>query len=522
MFKATRRFASKLLTNTSGNATMMVAIGIPALIGASGLAVDFSQWYMWKRELQYAVDQAAVAGAFARSGTDTQNIYSARALQEYNANLSVIDSIASTPTITLSDYDGGTDNLVTVVAEATDRLPFSSFLTGRSTTVKTSAKATFVSEGTWTSCLIALDASASKAVWFNGGPDVNAGCGVAAISNASNAVEVSGGSGSLSLGWVIAAGGVDNYFDNISGTIVVENATNLYDPFAGLTPPTNSTPRTVDCSSSPSSYTTVSNVTVTITEYYYEGPKKNNMSLVGSSQISSNTTSQTGSGNSSTQVGDTTTTTSTNEGRASKSGGTWYRTDTVTETTETVTAVSQSGGGSAQLQPGTYSDFDVSGLTCDMAPGIYVIDGGTLNTQGGSLTGNGVMFVLKNGAGIKINGGGNINISAMSMNELISEGISSANAEKLEGMLIFEDPNSSGNSKNKINGNASTFLNGTIYLPNSPIVVLGTAGVTSRCLMIAANTIKIGGTADLSTFCPPGLTHETEVATGSDSVRLVA
>ena len=71
MLASIRRKLSQLKANTSGNATLLVALGMPVLIGGSGLAVDTAEWYMWKRELQFAVDQAALAGAWARSDSDT-------------------------------------------------------------------------------------------------------------------------------------------------------------------------------------------------------------------------------------------------------------------------------------------------------------------------------------------------------------------------------------------------------------------------------------------------------------------
>jgi hypothetical protein len=172
--------------------------------------------------------------------------------------------------------------------------------------------------------------------------------------------------------------------------------------------------------------------------------------------------------------------------------------------------------------PGTYTAFD---LSCDttLAGGVYVIDGGTLKVNASySLTGNGVMFVLKNGADIQINGGSTINLSAMSVNELISVGVASDAAEKLAGMLIFEHPDSAGSDRAKINGNASTSLNGTIYMPNSTVEILGSAAGTSACLMIAAGSIQIGGSADLSSFCPPGEEIDTFSVNGGTRVRLVA
>ena len=171
--------------------------------------------------------------------------------------------------------------------------------------------------------------------------------------------------------------------------------------------------------------------------------------------------------------------------------------------------------------PGTYADFD---LSCDttLAGGVYVIDGGTLRVNASySLTGNGVMFVLENGADIAINGGAAINLSAMTVNELIATGLSSAAAQELEGMLIFEHPNSPGSSRSRINGNAATSLNGTIYMPNSEVEILGSAAGTSACLMIAAGSIQIGGSADLSSFCPPGDTIDTFSVNGGTRVRLV-
>src|SRR5258706_8510246 len=135
LFTRIRRAIGSLCANKSGNAALLVAIALPVLIGGSGLAVDTAQWYMWKRELQFAVDQAALAGAWARSDSSTLASYQTRATQEYNANLQVIKSYASTPTISLANYAGGASNSVIVSATATRRLPFSSMLTGASVTV---------------------------------------------------------------------------------------------------------------------------------------------------------------------------------------------------------------------------------------------------------------------------------------------------------------------------------------------------------------------------------------------------
>ena len=107
MLSSIRRTISEIKASTSGNATLLVALGMPVLIGGSGLAVDTAQWYMWKREIQYAADQAALAGAWARSNSDTAQTYVTRARQEFGANVSTTTTIDSTPNVSLANYNGG-------------------------------------------------------------------------------------------------------------------------------------------------------------------------------------------------------------------------------------------------------------------------------------------------------------------------------------------------------------------------------------------------------------------------------
>jgi hypothetical protein len=155
--------------------------------------------------------------------------------------------------------------------------------------------------------------------------------------------------------------------------------------------------------------------------------------------------------------------------------------------------------------------------------GVYIIDGGTLEVHAQhSVVGSGVLFVLKNGAGIVINGGASVNLTAMTTSELISHGVPAADAEKLEGILVFEDRDSEGNTGNKINGTADTVLNGTIYLPVSGLSLQGTATVTSQCLMLAARTITITGTTNMTTFCPAGESPGGAGVTLGARVRLVS
>src|SRR3546814_11406154 len=75
------------------------------------------------------------------------------------------------------------------------------------------------------------------------------------------------------------------------------------------------------------------------------------------------------------------------------------------------------------------------------APGIYTIDGGSLKVAAQyTLSGSGVIFVLKNGATIDINGGSNISFTAPTSDQITaSPGTYNNISSEFGGVLIFED-----------------------------------------------------------------------------------
>lgn len=531
MIAKIRSLMRALTGNSSGNAAVLMALGLPAMIGGAGFAVDTAQWYMWKRELQFAVDQAALAGAWARTQDATKPNYSTRALQEFNSNLSVTtDKINGTPTVTLSNYAGGTDNSVTVRASLSETLPFSSFLTGKGTTISVYAQAAYTSGATFTSCLIALDEDDDGAVTIGGTSIVTARCGIAALSTSDSSIVVAG-SPEIDAGWILSRGGVDDWFNTHTDDEVHDYLEGLYDPFASLTPP-NPTESQVA-----RSYSCVKGTTTTradrskktnITYTYWKGETIETATEQVTNQKNANKPSETTLGETYVIVENTTvagvTYTTTDKWTATNSAGTntvWQKQTTVVATT--ISNVKQNTSPDlATVYPGTYTGGIKVSCTTTFNPGVYVIDGGGLEIDGQhAVVGSGVMFVLKNNAFLKINGGSNINLTAIQSSDLVSRGVNATDANALAGMLVFEDRASSGTDRSRINGNASTVLNGTIYLPNSGIDFLGTAAVTSQCLMIAANTITISGTANMATFCPPGLSEDSVVANEISRVKLV-
>ena len=546
MLNKVKRLIESLRRNASGNVLMIFALGMPVFIGGAGLAVDTAQWYMWKREMQYAVDQAALAGAWSRVGGSTGNVYQTRARQELTANLQIVNFQGS-PAISLANYAGGTNNSVVVTLNGTKSLPFSSMLIGHGATIAVRAQAQFEKGRTFTACLIAVDPSTRGAITIGGSAYVVANCGAAALSTNPEAV-VRNGNPVFDVGYIVAAGGIDNAFDGDPNLQIYENQTGLVDPFAALVPPNNPTPRTYTCLPGTTTYTANYNETTTIVDKRYTASSSSGpWTLASTTAVSSAVQPGSQPGTASTRRNDVLwDTSSTAPGTVSSAAGapvttctgtgrnrvcttspgprTYSRTDRVTTRRAVVSSVtSTTTVGGASTLPGTYTNFRVACNTT-MAKGVYVIDGGLfkINAQD-TVIGRGIMIVLKNGAGIEINGGATLDLRAMTTEEMqINAGLSVEQALKLKDMLIFEDRNSPERAGNSVNGNAGAILDGTVYLPKSSISFNGTFGVVSRCLVITAKTITIEGNANMTSFCPTGVTNTVSVGGGVTSVKLVA
>jgi Flp pilus assembly protein TadG len=188
-----RRFLRRTLTRLSGcesgNAVLMTAVGLPALLGATGYGVDTAQWYMWQRELQHSVDQAALGGAWALAYE--QPDYELRAQQEFYANQNVTEGFDTAPVVRKANFEFGTDNSVIVTASATRMLPFTGLLLDKATTVSASAQAAFRNGGTFNACLITLNPDGTT-FQVGGNANVIANCGLGALSCSDDAIVIDG------------------------------------------------------------------------------------------------------------------------------------------------------------------------------------------------------------------------------------------------------------------------------------------------------------------------------------------
>ena len=433
-----RRISTGLARCSSGNATMMTALGLPALLGAAGYGVDTAQMYMWKRELQHSVDQAAIGGAWALAYSQDDE-FETRAEQEFFSNLNVTANMVKGggPEIGLASYDNGVGNSVLVSATVVRPLPFMGMLLNQTATVSATAQAAFEAGVPYNACLMTLKDDGTTFT-VAGSATVHANCGLGALSCSDDAIDIQGGT--------------------VTTTSIVACGTVKFPDGAKMG---NGEPLASVIKQSPEGYDEYGELPI---------PKPDGATP-------SRTSSCTGNGKNAV----------------------------------------------ATPQPGLYAGGITISCKSTFAPGIYFIDGGTLDlTYNGLVVANKVMFILRKGATLRLSGMGNsaaVTMSPMEEGDLAGTPYA-ADSEALAGMLVIEDKTNVNTAVNhQINGNAKLSINGVFYLPNGNVTVNGNANARNTCFQISSYTLTITGHAYLETLCD--YDESTEFGTGDTGVRLV-
>jgi Flp pilus assembly protein TadG len=224
-----RAFLEKLRKDARGNVLLLAGAGTVSLIGGAGLGVDTVQWYLWKRQLQQAVDSAALAGAQTRSQGGNY-VASARRELGRTANTAVAEETIGNA----AAYFQG----VEVIATTSRALPFTSVFLDVAPTIRARSVAATVTGGKH--CVISL---ARNGIGVNGtgSARVNLGCGVSSNSSSSGAIDLTGTS-YLRASPLSAVGGINYSNTNIeAGTEIITYSVEQQDPLAsrGLAVPTS-------------------------------------------------------------------------------------------------------------------------------------------------------------------------------------------------------------------------------------------------------------------------------------------
>ncbi|NQV83724.1 MAG: hypothetical protein HQ494_07880 [Rhodospirillales bacterium] len=235
-----RRFSG----NQRGIIIVMFALMLPVIIGFIGLGVEVAHWFSEKRDMQSAVDAAALAGAYEiNEGRSASTLTVAQREAESNGWAS------STGTITVrnnqynSTYPASgsytTDTNAVEVELTWDITPmFLGYFMSGDVSIDTRAVATLVA-GTSTACLLSLGASnEEKALWVSGSAAVTmSGCSAATNSTHSSAFTTTSG---LSVDCAYSAGGFSGTPTLTSCASTESNASTITDPYASKTKPVDS------------------------------------------------------------------------------------------------------------------------------------------------------------------------------------------------------------------------------------------------------------------------------------------
>ncbi|MFP6584637.1 MAG: hypothetical protein VCD00_19040 [Candidatus Hydrogenedentota bacterium] len=135
-------------------------------------------------------------------------------------------------------------------------------------------------------------------------------------------------------------------------------------------------------------------------------------------------------------------------------------------------------GAAQPYEPGYYpGGLDMQNGRIDLNPGVYILDGKGLNITGGDLYAEGCMFFIVDttsgppDSNVDIRGGGVLDISAPDVNEYTYPGSPDITPYAEAGVSIFQARDNTHESY--IKGTADTNIDGTIYMPENKIKVVG-------------------------------------------------
>lgn len=180
------------LASERGAAAVYVALVLPALVGAGGLAVDVASWYVTKRTMQTGVDAAAYAAALdlGRQGLDqAPDLTSMQAVADDAAGRNGIVTAVTLNVPPLSGPATGDPQSVEVIATQPAPVYFTGLFLAAAPPITARAVAKAVVSD---ACVWSLHPSARGALTVSGGAEVDLNCGMVVNSVHEEAIDQSG------------------------------------------------------------------------------------------------------------------------------------------------------------------------------------------------------------------------------------------------------------------------------------------------------------------------------------------
>ncbi len=423
-----------------GQAIFIFVCAFAMMAGMLGLVLDGGRIFLEKRRAQAAAD-AGAAGAVQEMR---------RGLRDYAINIrpaavndtGLMNYTDANATITvnnppLAGPSAGNSDFVEVIVAKEVPTTFMRIFGPSFSTVRARAVAGLERGGD--ACVIALDPTASNAIWANGNPTLTAACGIVANSTASTALRTNGAGSSITGTYIGTAG---NYSGSGFNPTPQAGMLPVIDPFLNI--PTPAIPA--------NGYTT----------------KAATSSAFGGYTAAAKNGNGNGNGNGGGSNGGTT-------------GGT-------------------TGGGSGVTHywPGYYAnEIKIQNGTVVFEPGLYVLNAG-MKISGGAISGEDVTFYNMNSSGkdyMDIGGNAVVNFSAPDDDpDYDYYGIL---------FMGPRDGNTGSPGNKIARGNSGSSFTGALYFPSEHLDWAGNPSASVSWGMVVAATLQISGTADTQVINPP-------------------
>jgi Flp pilus assembly protein TadG len=445
----------KLLKEDQGQTTVLMAlIAGTVLSGMLALVVDVGLLYRQRRIVQAAADSGALSAA---EGESTSTDITSSATTAATQNGLTIGTGSGQASVTATDGISGTGNTAYVRVTVTAHTPtiFLGILNSgfRTMDVSADAQASYLKGGS-SACMTGLSTT-GVAVPYASGVEVNGSTNMIWNTTVMSDIATQGNSriNTPNCG-IQACGPTSSYYASGSG----KTGAGIYAWGSGNI--------TASSTSSPSYGTDNSGSTIS--------PKPTAKSCSGDPLASTMPAAPSTSG--------------------SCSDPGWMKNGT-------------GGGGTYSISPGTYCNFNTANVAkLTLQPGLYVIKTTFSTNSGTTISGTGVTIYLANG--VIANSGNYTYVSGGATPYGVGNGttmnISAPTSGSYAGIAIW-DGNASASTPDTFTfgGGASSTFSGSIYAPNTNLVLGNGSGTSTMSSNIIANTIMILGGSTLQNNYQP-------------------
>jgi len=227
-----------LLRDESGQTLIFVAVSMTVILGFLAMAADVGTLLHDKRNLQIAADSAAIAGAVEEKVSSVAGDIQASGQTASTQNGFTNGSNHVTVTINTPPANGphaGAAGYVEAIVSQVEPVFFMKLFSFASMTV--TARAVAFNGATSSNCVLATNPTAPQTIELQGSFNANfPGCSVVDDSNDPDALDFTGGGGSLTAGSVGVVGGAGGHTGD-SSPAPKTGVAPISDPLASLPPP---------------------------------------------------------------------------------------------------------------------------------------------------------------------------------------------------------------------------------------------------------------------------------------------